>query len=107
MNENLLRTHWTGRQLANLQSILAPQKEITLNEVAELTKAIMETISPGPSVCATDVKNGDRYEEFEKQAVKLTREIAKLSADSNRGRCRERSHTRSRARTSDRIVQCW
>lgn len=44
-----------------------------------MADAIMEIISSGPNVYATDATNGDRYEQLEKQVAELTREIAKFN----------------------------
>lgn len=108
VDDNLLRTLWTGRLPKNVQAILATQKQKPLDEVAELADAIMESIGPVASVCVAESANEDKYERLERQVAELTKEIAKLSTEGRRDRPR-RSRSRSRARTgsSERSGLCW
>ena len=53
VTEPLLRTLWLGRLPANVQAILATQKDTVLDKVAVLADAIFETIPGHPAVAET------------------------------------------------------
>ncbi|XP_076299334.1 uncharacterized protein LOC143218180 [Lasioglossum baleicum] len=50
LTETLLRTLWLGRLPANIQAILATQKETSLDKIAELADAIQETQPSRPAI---------------------------------------------------------
>ncbi|XP_076285564.1 uncharacterized protein LOC143211617 [Lasioglossum baleicum] len=50
LTETLLRTLWLGRLPANIQAILATQKETSLDKIAELADAIQETHPSRPAI---------------------------------------------------------
>ncbi|XP_043263443.1 uncharacterized protein LOC122403776 [Colletes gigas] len=53
VSELLLRTLWLGRLPANVQAILATQKDTALDKVAELADAVTDTMSGRPVVAET------------------------------------------------------
>lgn len=113
VDDSLLRTLWTGRLPTSLQGILATHKQKDLDGVAELADAVMETISPPASVCETrdhsskDTATHDRCDRLERQVAELRKEIAKLTFSRRDDRWRQRSRSKFRARSSERIGQCW
>ncbi|XP_076246276.1 uncharacterized protein LOC143186482 [Calliopsis andreniformis] len=133
VSEPLLRTLWLGRLPANVQAILATQKDTALDKVAELADAITDTLPgrkviaeasyPGPSTQST---SSDVLSErmmallisLQEQTEVMKEQIAELRAsrrngpfhkryDRRRPRSRSNSRRKSPARPHAASGMCW
>ncbi|KMQ86203.1 hypothetical protein RF55_14884 [Lasius niger] len=111
VSSDLLRTLWLGRLPPHMQTILATRTRNKLSDVAEQADRIHEinnnnralvlatSIQPTPSTSQSTWEQ--QIEALTKQVAALTTQITKMTKQSNkeRGRRRERSHSRNRARS--------
>ncbi|XP_076664946.1 uncharacterized protein LOC143367207 [Andrena cerasifolii] len=110
--DTVLRTLWVGRLPTAMQLVLATQRDIDLDKVAELADAIAETSTPRAHVAEVSLSAGNNVvallnTKMAQLAVSLREEISAIrqeivsnSRPSRRGReLRPRSPDRVRART--------
>lgn len=131
VSESLLRTLWLGRLPANVQAILATQKDTALEKVAELADAITDTMPGRLSVaeatlasapvqpCATDTISERMMQmliSLQNQAETMQSQIAELRVSrsdhrpfrrSERRRSFSRRRFNSRERSTATNGMCW
>lgn len=112
--EDFIRTLWAGRLPTHIQTAVASQRKLTLEEIADLADCIFDIVQCTPQVATT---NSNLYiNETLKQIAELTKEVASLRSQLNSERSRARSKSRdrkgnfrrprSRSKSIDRSV-CW
>ena len=116
--ESMLRTLWCGRLPFNVQAILAAQKDLPLERLADLADSISELTESRRTVAAiTPSTSEPLIEQFKQLFVTMREEIANLRREvseiSNReprprgkSDSRSRSRSRSRGRYAGKGV-CW
>lgn len=109
--DDFIRTLWTGRLPTNLQTAVAAQKRLTLEEVADLADCVFDIVQCAPQVATTSRSSPSH--DTAQQVEQLTREVASLRAmlsserrNRNRSRSRDNNRSRSRSRSHDPSV-CW
>lgn len=125
--DDILRTLWTGRLPTALQTVVALQSKLPLDDIAELADRVHEIAAPTPfhNVASTSSpalpsssasSSQVVINELNAQVCELTRQVAKLTAQVSRGsRSRSRSrhgHRRHRTRSGHRQPpadhpHCW
>ncbi|XP_039764348.1 uncharacterized protein LOC120636852 [Pararge aegeria] len=113
---DFLKTIWTSRLPADMQSIVASQQTLTLNALADLADRIYDIATPPDQVAA--VTSSSAIDVLAQQVAELTKQVSVLVARDNqrsrskeRGRTRGSKHNRSRSRRSTpnnrRFPSCW
>nr|XP_037872522.1 uncharacterized protein LOC119629725 [Bombyx mori] len=95
--DDFIRTVWTSRLPSDVQTIIASQSKLQLEEVSELADQIMDIAAPGLQVATASASSttGDQ------QIAALTKQVQALSAKLDRmSRPRDRSTYRRRGRSS-------
>lgn len=119
--DDILRTLWTGRLPAALQTVVALQSKLPLDDIAELADRVHEIATPMPfhnvaSASSSSSSTQITINELNAQICELTKQVAKLSTQVYRGsRSRSRSRhggSRHRTRSGHRQrpanhQQCW
>lgn len=111
--ETMLRTLWIGRLPAAMQPIMATQKNVNLDEAAELADAVAETLHVRPSVSETAVKTPDHHLalQFQQLALNMSQELAvireEIAAINIHRRYSSRERPRSRSHSRQRSSICW
>lgn len=110
--EDFMRTLWTGRLPTHIQTAVASQRKLSLEESAELADCIHDIVQGTPQVASTSNDNVDPNN-MAKQIAELTKEVAALRLQLNEKGSRHRSKSRdrqkknrSRSKSYDRSV-CW
>ena len=116
--EYMLRTLWCGRLPFNVQAILAAQKDLSLERLADLANFISKLTESWRTVAAITPSTSETLiEQFKPQFVTMCEEIANFRGEvSEISSCeprpreksdiRSRSRSRSRGRYADKGV-CW
>lgn len=112
-DDSILRQLWMRRLPSQVQAILTAQSDLSLDKLAELADKIIE-VTPGPSQVYTVANKGfpDLNPLFD-QLNKLSKQVAALTDERQRGRSRARSSSRSSSRRStptrraDTARICW
>lgn len=126
VTDDVLTTLWTGRLPHSLQTVVASQPKLALDDLAELADRVHEIAPSTPqhqvaTTAATALPStSTRTDELHQEICALTKEIAKLSSfvyRQSRARSRSRSHgshRRSHSRSQSRNRQpppdhphCW
>ncbi|KAJ8915273.1 hypothetical protein NQ315_014781 [Exocentrus adspersus] len=119
VSESLLHTLWTGHLPSSVQGMLATQKNSSLDDVAELADAILESTTPNlqvHQVSRDDKTNGERIVRLEQHILAITNDLAALRIErrqferSEAPRSRYPSRNRSQSRSGNRSRdngQCW
>lgn len=118
--ENFLRTIWTSRLPNNLQTVIASQMSLTLNELADLADRVHDIAPASPQVAATTSSGGESaLDVMARHIVELTKQVSSLTTridDCYRSRSRtkqssyqQRQRTpSSRSQSNNRkFSQCW
>lgn len=120
--ESFIRTIWTSRLPSNLQTVIASQIKLPLNELADLADTVNDIAPSSPHVAAADAPSTqsalDRMAqgllELSKQVSALTMEVHERSRPS-RPRAKQTSQDKPRNRTPSqrtrsnyrRFPKCW
>ncbi|XP_063828955.1 uncharacterized protein LOC135078288 [Ostrinia nubilalis] len=120
--EDFLRTIWTSRLPNNLQTVIASQMSLSLNELADLADRVHDIAPSSPQVAATSATSTQSALEMMARSIaELTKQVSSLSADVH-GRSRPRnrqsnqqSNQQNRQRTPStrsqsnyrKFPQCW
>ncbi|XP_017797009.1 PREDICTED: uncharacterized protein LOC108570046 [Habropoda laboriosa] len=126
VTDSVLRTLWLGRLPTNIQVILATQKDVDLDKVAELADAVAETVTHRVQIAETTPVAGHDFEallngKMAQLAVSLRQEISAIREEliSERrpsrhdGNFRPRSPSQVRSRSDSRNRRhgkrgvCW
>lgn len=109
--DDFIRTLWAGRLPTNIQTAVASQKRLTLEEVADLADCIYDIVQCPTQVATTSSNDTSQL------IAELTKEVASLRAQLNSGRPRHarsksrdrkgnQNRERSRSKSYDQSV-CW
>lgn len=119
----MVRTLWLGRLPTAMQGILATQKDVGLDKVAELADAIADAVPPAAvlsaaprqSVTSVSAFDSDVVAEIRQLTLALQRQLASVQLEvhelktqngsNTRPRSRSRSRSRNRYRSDDGM--CW
>ncbi|XP_053606956.1 uncharacterized protein LOC128673251 [Plodia interpunctella] len=93
--EDFLRTIWTSRLPANLQTVIASQPDSTLQALADLADKVHELVPSAPQVAAASVSPDPTIAKLTKQIEELTRKVDALSSKDRRNHRRSNSRSRS------------
>ncbi|KAJ8736346.1 hypothetical protein PYW08_007002 [Mythimna loreyi] len=126
VSDDVLATLWTGRLPHSLQTVIASQPKLALDDLAELADRVHEIApsTPHHHVAATSTAaqpaSSSRMDELGQEICALTKEVAKLTSyvhRQSRARSRSRSrgpHSHHRGRSQSRNRQppsdhphCW
>lgn len=105
--DDFIRTIWTSRLPASLQTVIASQPESTLQALADLADKVHDLVPQTPQVASTDAGNGSLLEKLASEVAELSRQVKVLSMNANRSRSRDRHAAqnkkgRTRSRSSYR-----
>ena len=102
--DELLRTLWLGRLPTHMQVILATRTEDRLSEVAVQTDRIHEvTGTTVTTVAAASTEKNEAPKSLKAQVRELTEQVAMLTTNLTKWKKQERSRSRSRNETKDKI----
>lgn len=113
--EDFLRTIWTSRLPANLQTVIASRLTMTLSELADLADSVHDIAPPTPQVAAASSSRADPQADMMKLIMELTKKVDALTTERHdRSRPRTR-RTSSRSRSPSQRSQsnykkfptCW
>lgn len=110
--EDFIKTIWTNRLPENIQTVMAAQTTLSLEELADIADRIKDITTPSASVASTSA-NPQVLEVLAKELVELRKEVNALSSRNRQSRSRERGprHTRSSSKRSDsnykKFPVCW
>lgn len=97
--ENFLRTIWTSRLPNNLQTIIASQMSLTLNELADLADRVHDIAPASPLIAAATSLGGESaLDVMARQIAELTKQVSSLATKFD-------GHGRSRSRTKQNSYQ--
>jgi hypothetical protein len=115
--ENFLRTIWTSRLPNNLQTVIASQASLTLDELADLADRVHDIAPAAPQIAATSATSESALETMARSITQLTKQISALSAEVyGRSRPREKHATHQRRQSTPakrsqsnyrKFPQCW
>lgn len=109
--DDILQTLWTGRLPHALQTVVASQAKLPLDDIAELADRVHEIAAPSPlHVASASASSSSTYDKLNDQICALTKQVAKLTSevyrrsrpqavsqqDGRRARSRQRSQSRNR-----------
>ncbi|XP_047543180.1 uncharacterized protein LOC125075510 [Vanessa atalanta] len=112
VTDEFLRTIWTSRLPANIQSILAAQPHASLDTLADLADRIHDIVpTPTQHVAATSSTNpGSSIESLAREVAELRRQLQSLTTRDRRPRSLSRTRSRPRSRSNSRYRKfplCW
>ena len=103
----MLRTLWVSRLPVALQPIMATQKNVTLDNAAELADTVADTLTTRPSIAETskpDNHISQQLQQMQQEISALREQIANIHIH-RRNRSDSSSRSRSRSRTKRDV--CW
>lgn len=114
--DEFLKTIWTSRLPAHVQTAIASQPSSDLNSLADLADAVIDIVSPTPHVAATSSAARSPLEVMARQIAELTKKVESLTMEGRRSRQptrgSQRDHSRNRSNTRSqsnyrRFPTCW
>lgn len=122
--EDFIRTIWTSRLPSSMQTIIASQLQLPLDNLADLADRIHDIAPPSPHVASASTsylassshqnQSEDKIDQMSKQIEKLTKQVYALTMRNNRSRSpfrrnhRYQNRSRSRSQSSYRKYPvCW
>lgn len=116
---DFIRTIWANRLPTNLQTVLASQVKMSLEDLAELADRINDIVPTANQVASTSAASAavtsTSDSDLKMQVAELTRKVEAMSTElfrrsrrdsGGRGSYRNRSRSRSRSRSQDH-PHCW
>lgn len=118
--DDVLQSLWTGRLPHSLQTVVASQPKLSLDDLAELADRVYEIApcKPYNNIAMTSSSpqaSSSRIDELNQQICALTKQVAKLTSyvhRRDRSRSRSKSNRRFRSKSRDRQPppdhpHCW
>ncbi|XP_069361491.1 uncharacterized protein [Maniola hyperantus] len=100
MPDDFITDVWTSRLPHNLQTIIASQANLSLQELADLADRVHDIAPASPQVAATSVSRLEAtIDTMARQITELTKQVSALATaghDRSRSRCRQTSRQKSR-----------
>lgn len=116
ITDTLLRTLWEGRLPAQVQAVLAPQTDISLDKLAEVADKVIEVIQPGQMTHASLDKSlvdvSAREGDLRREIQELRREISRMQSNFHSrspSSSSRQNFSRFRSKSRDRVDKglCW
>lgn len=113
--DDFLRTLWSGRLPSNIQTVVASQLNLSLEQLADLADRVYDIVPYTPQVATTTSEQKCTLSEMSMQIAELSRQVASLQSrynENNRSGNRSRDRRvhsqrfRSRSKSRDSSV-CW
>lgn len=108
--EEFILAMWTSRLPSNIQTVIASQPKMSLQELADLADRVFDIVPASPQVAATQT-TAPVLEAMSKQLEALTQQVEALSTRSRRSRSKtkiNRNSTSSRSESNYRkFPTCW
>lgn len=110
--EDFIKSIWTNRLPANIQTVMAAQTSVPLEALADIADRIKDITTPSAQVASTSA-SPQVLEVLAKELVELRKEVNALTIRHRQSRSRERGtrHIRSSSKRSDsnyrKFPICW
>lgn len=101
--DDFIRTIWTSRLPASLQTVIASQPESTLQALADLADKVHDLVPSSPQVASADAGHSAILDRLSKEVAELSRQVKMLTTNNNNsGRSRPRNRNRQRSKSLTR-----
>lgn len=101
--DDFIKTIWSSRLPASLQTVIASQPTSTLEALADLADKVHDLVPQAPQVASTDAVNNLTLNKLANEVAELSRQVKFLTMNADRSRSRDRHpHPQKKGRTRSR-----
>lgn len=94
--DDFIRTIWSSRLPASLQTVIASQPSSTLEALADLADKVHDLVPQTAQIASTDAVSSSTLEKLATEVAELSRQVKLLSLNGGRSRSRDSRHVQNK-----------